>query len=223
MQGQLLDYSIQENIGYISGEDGKRYQFAGAEWKESRAPKKGDYLDFDVNATGQAVSVFYALKQDAGKNQMAVPNPDMQAVYEAEAKYNLFDWFMKCMKKCIVFSGRARRKEYWYFYLCYTILIIPVSFFVTIIVIILGVGILGLDRTASDVFNYVVVDIVSIVSWFFSIAVSVRRLHDINRSGWWYLFGIIPVIGWITLIVFYVTDTKYETNKWGPPAKPGKN
>jgi uncharacterized membrane protein YhaH (DUF805 family) len=50
-----------------------------------------------------------------------------------------------------------------------------------------------------------------------SICVSVRRLQDTNRSGWWILIGIIPIIGWIVLIVFYVQESDPGTNDYGPP------
>jgi uncharacterized membrane protein YhaH (DUF805 family) len=52
-----------------------------------------------------------------------------------------------------------------------------------------------------------------------SLAVSVRRLHDINKSGWWYLIALIPLIGGILLIVWFATETKPEPNQWGQPAK----
>ncbi|MBR5494785.1 MAG: DUF805 domain-containing protein, partial [Psychrobacter sp.] len=52
-----------------------------------------------------------------------------------------------------------------------------------------------------------------------SLAVTVRRLHDTSRSGWWFLISLIPLIGSIILLIFLATETKFETNQWGPPAK----
>jgi uncharacterized membrane protein YhaH (DUF805 family) len=52
-----------------------------------------------------------------------------------------------------------------------------------------------------------------------SIAVTVRRLHDTGRSGWWWLIGLIPLIGWIVLFVFMVLDSDPETNEYGPSPK----
>ena len=57
MQGQLLNYIVQDNKGYIVGDNGQRYQFSGNEWKENRIPTKGERLDFEVDASGQAKSV----------------------------------------------------------------------------------------------------------------------------------------------------------------------
>ena len=51
------------------------------------------------------------------------------------------------------------------------------------------------------------------------LAVTIRRLHDINKSGWWLLIALIPLIGSILLIIWLATETKQETNEWGQPAK----
>ncbi|HSF34700.1 MAG TPA: DUF805 domain-containing protein [Nocardioides sp.] len=53
-----------------------------------------------------------------------------------------------------------------------------------------------------------------------SLAVGVRRLHDTDRSGWWILIGLIPIIGWILLIVWFCTDSKPD-NQYGPNPKTG--
>ena len=55
MKGQILDFSIQTNTGYISGDDGKRYHFSGQEWKDNKAPNKGMNVDFDVNNNNEAI------------------------------------------------------------------------------------------------------------------------------------------------------------------------
>ena len=58
--------------------------------------------------------------------------------------------------------------------------------------------------------------ILSLATLLPSIAVSIRRLHDIGRSGWWFLLFLVPIIGWIVLIVFYCTKSQDEENLWGP-------
>lgn len=52
-----------------------------------------------------------------------------------------------------------------------------------------------------------------------NVAVAVRRLHDVNKSGWWTLIAFIPIIGGIMLLVWYCTDTKPNVNQWGAPAR----
>ncbi|MEG2558476.1 MAG: DUF805 domain-containing protein, partial [Acinetobacter sp.] len=60
MKGQILDFSVQTNSGVISGEDGKRYPFSGAEWKDNKAPARGMTADFDVDASQNAVQIYVA-------------------------------------------------------------------------------------------------------------------------------------------------------------------
>ena len=56
----------------------------------------------------------------------------------------------------------------------------------------------------------------SLVLFLPSIAVTIQRLHDIGRSGWWMLLVFVPIIGWIVLIVIYCIKSEAQPNKWGP-------
>ena len=123
--------------------------------------------------------------------------------HTAEANYGIIDWFKKCLRNYTNFSGRARRKEYWYFMLIQIVLVI--------VAMILDVIMFG---TPIGLF-YVVVVLGLLLP---SLAVTIRRLHDTNRSGWWFFISLVPLVG-IVLIVSLVSDTKPETNKWGTPAK----
>lgn len=112
------------------------------------------------------------------------------------------DWYIKVMQNFLVFTGRARRKEYWMFGL--------INFLITI-----GLGMaesmVGLPGTLSSFYALVVL--------VPSIAVSVRRLHDTGRSGWWMLLNFLPVLGTIVLIVFFIFDSEEGTNEYGPYPK----
>lgn len=115
-----------------------------------------------------------------------------------------------CLSKYVDFSGRARRSEYWYFALF--------SFLVSAVTTFLDVA-LGTDYegpTSGGLVNTVA----SLALFLPSLAVGVRRLHDTDRSGWWILIGIIPIIGWILLIVWFCTDSKPD-NAYGPNPKTG--
>lgn len=119
--------------------------------------------------------------------------------------------------KYATFSGRARRAEYWWFLL-----------FSLIVSAILGVidgALFGYTFTsdASDgavSFNLETVGILtglwSLATFIPSLAVSVRRLHDTGRSGWWLLIGLVPLIGIILLIVWFATKGEPATNAHGP-------
>jgi uncharacterized membrane protein YhaH (DUF805 family) len=110
-------------------------------------------------------------------------------------------WFIEVLKKYAVFSGRARRKEYW----MYTL------FVVIIYAVLLGIGI-AIKTPVIAILFYVAILVPSL-------AVGVRRLHDTGRSGWWLLFGLVPLVGGITLLVFTCTDSKPGPNQYGPNPK----
>lgn len=116
-------------------------------------------------------------------------------------------WYTEVLKKYVVFSGRARRKEYWMF-----------TLFNVIISIILGIAdsILG---TSNDQGSGLLGGIYSLAVLLPSIAVTVRRLHDTNRSGWWALLLLLPIIGWIVLIVFAAMEGNPGDNQYGPDPK----
>jgi uncharacterized membrane protein YhaH (DUF805 family) len=117
-------------------------------------------------------------------------------------------WFIEALKKYGVFSGRSRRKEYWYFVL-----------FVAIISIVLNIidGLIGAYARSSGV--GLLSSIFSLAILIPSIAVTVRRLHDIDRTGWWVLISLVPLVGWIVLLVFNVQDGTPGSNGYGPDPK----
>ena len=103
------------------------------------------------------------------------------------------------------FEGRARRKEYWMF---------------TLINILIGVA-LGVIGYATGI--KLLSNIYSVAVLVPGIAVAVRRLHDIGKSGWWMLIAIIPIIGAIWLIVLLATDGTPEDNEYGASPKYGSS
>lgn len=117
-------------------------------------------------------------------------------------------WYLEVLKKYAVFSGRARRKEYWYFVL-----------FNIIVSIVLGVidGVTGSLNAQTGL--GLLSGIYSLAILIPSIAVSVRRLHDTDRSGWWLLIVLVPLVGAIILLVFAVQDSKPGANQFGENPK----
>ena len=133
-----------------------------------------------------------------------LPNSGMVNNHSAEANYGIMDWFKKGLRNYTNLSGRARSKEYWYFVL--------VQMGLVIIAMILDAIIFN-----SEIGLFYIV--VALGLFLPGLAVTIRRLHDTSRSGWWFLISILPLIGSIILLVFLASDTKFETNQWGPPAK----
>jgi uncharacterized membrane protein YhaH (DUF805 family) len=109
------------------------------------------------------------------------------------------NWYLKVLKQYADFNGRASRTEFWMFVLFNIIFAVAAN----IIDYILGTG---------YVFN-MIYNLAILVP---SIAVSVRRLHDINKSGWLLLVSLIPVIGIIWLIILFVTEGTPGENQYGP-------
>jgi len=115
------------------------------------------------------------------------------------------------------FSGRARRSEFWWFTLFYAILSILAA---VIDATVFGTGEATTTATsAAFQVNTGPAGWVLLIATFLpSLAVSVRRLHDINRRGWWVLLSLIPLVGAIILIVWACFDSK-PTNEHGPNPK----
>ena len=117
-------------------------------------------------------------------------------------KGNAMNWYLEVFKKYTVVSGRARRKEYWMFVLFNIIIAIAIGFVEGLVG---SPGIIGMIYCLAVLVP--------------SVAVSVRRLHDTGRSGWWVLVAFVPLIGAIVLIVFMVLDGQEDENEYGPNPK----
>ncbi|HMB40461.1 MAG TPA: DUF805 domain-containing protein [Balneolaceae bacterium] len=107
------------------------------------------------------------------------------------------EWYVATLQKYVEFSGRSRRKEFWIFTL--------VNFAISVIL-----AVLGLDFI-STLFGLAVL--------LPGIGVSIRRLHDIGKTGWWLLIAFIPLVGLIVLIYFYVQEGDTGPNEYGPNPK----
>ena len=129
-------------------------------------------------------------------------NRSNEVLWQVEENYTAFDWFKKVIKNTFNYKGRARRKEYWYYILIASIIIL-IGFTLD--------GILDTPDTLSGLAGFIL--------FFPSLAVTIRRLHDIGRSGWWYLISAIPLIGSLILLFWNCQETSPETNQWGAPAK----
>jgi len=131
-----------------------------------------------------------------------VHSDSLKSLYIGESRE--MNWYLSALKKSFVFKGRARRKEYWYFAL-FNILI---SLFI---------GYIDILTPTTDM--RAVVGFYIIVMLIPSISVGVRRLHDTNRTGWWYFITLIPIIGGIVLFVFMVLDSDNSENQFGDNPK----
>ena len=125
-----------------------------------------------------------------GAGRPALPNPLISY------------WKRVVLEKYADFTGRARRSEYWWFTLAN----------------IIAVFVLAILIAVADIFwvLYVIYGLALIIP---SIAVTIRRLHDTDKSGWWILIALVPFVGGIVLLVFMCIDSTPGTNQWGPSEK----
>ena len=132
-----------------------------------------------------------------------------------ESSYNLFDWWKKVVfQNYANFSGRARRAEYWNFVLVNIIIYIPLYIFFIVSIF-----------NDSETFGTLSIAVLGLFALFMlvpSLAVLVRRLHDLNKSGWNFLFYFIPIAGPIIMLVWLCTEGNRFPNNYGDdPKNPG--
>ncbi|CCO45160.1 conserved hypothetical protein; putative inner membrane protein [Vibrio nigripulchritudo SOn1] len=111
------------------------------------------------------------------------------------------EWYLIVLKKYAVFEGRARRKEYWMFVL-----------FNVLVSVALGV----IEGALGTSFIGIVYGLVVFIP---GVAVTIRRLHDIGRTGWWILISFIPFLGWLVLVVFAAIAGDDGSNDYGDSPK----
>ncbi|MCK5780887.1 MAG: DUF805 domain-containing protein [Psychrilyobacter sp.] len=100
------------------------------------------------------------------------------------------NYYLEAFREWNNFSGRATRKEYWMYVLFNTFIAIGISF----------IGMLMDAKIFTSIYNLII--------FIPGIAITTRRLHDSGRSGWWQLLLLIPVIGWIWMIILLVMESK---------------
>ena len=118
------------------------------------------------------------------------------------------EWYLKVMRQYADFNGRARRKEYWMFTLFNIIF--------AIVALVLD-NILGINfQEGSGGPFYIIYALAVLIP---GIAVLVRRLHDLGKSGWMFFIALIPLIGSIWLLVLLCSEGESGSNEYGPNPK----
>lgn len=236
MHGKIISFNIHERQGAIIADDGIQYIFNVDSWAEQDAPRAGENIDFTLNEIGQVDRVArlsahaatpppippslhkqpqnhntssaqgfnnHSFNNQSVNNQNLNNQSDSAAIDAQEENYNIVDWTKKViLGNYLNFEGRARRKEYWWSYLGFA-------------AIILGAAIIDAIVDSGEVFYFLAV----LALFLPSLGVTVRRLHDTGRSGWNVLWGIIPLVGAILLIIWLASDTSPQHNQYGAPAR----
>lgn len=120
----------------------------------------------------------------------------------------MMNWVKTVFRKYATFQGRAQRAEYWYFVLFYVIVYMVLGFLDG-----------SLSRPANEPSWGLLSGVFALATLVPSIAVSVRRLHNTNRSGWWMLVMFVPLIGQLVMLIFMVLDGTPGDNRFGSNPK----
>lgn len=123
------------------------------------------------------------------QNQATYPNELTFIPYIGNEQFN---YFIRVLRRAFDFSGRSTRSEFWWFSLFQILSVIAVSIVLPFLSM-----------------------LYTLILFIPAISVSIRRLHDIGKSGWWLLALVIPLIGAIILLVFWIKASEQSSNKWG--------
>ena len=121
------------------------------------------------------------------------------------------NWYLKVLKQYADFSGRARRKEYWMFtliHICIFALLIFLMFYAS-----------NNFENEPNSLLFIIIGFYFLATLIPLVAVTVRRLHDMGQSGWWYLISFVPYIGSFVILIFTCMDSVKKPNKWGENPK----
>ncbi len=206
MRGEVIHYDDNQGVGYISGDDGERYGFTRADMKQLVSVGRGTRVDFTRDGVN-ARDIFLMAGAPSGFGRAPVVTD------ASDPDPGLFGYFKRCVTaKYATFAGRARRKEYWSFVLF--ALIGAVVLGGTGFAIDAAMGVL--DNGDAPYFTMGLVGVFWLVLFIPSLAVTVRRIHDLGLSGWFYLLIFLPYVGSLIIFVFTVMPTQKNENKWGP-------
>ncbi len=218
MRGDVLHFDEELGIGFIAGADGKRYSFERSELRQMVPIGRGTPLEFMPD--GDAAREIFVVRAErpsaspAGASRFGRSG----AAVDLEST-GLWSYFWRAITRNYVnFRGRARRKEFWGYFLFYWLGLVVLS----AIAVAVDFGLGNFDSSSEWPFVSVgTVVVVQFATFLPSIAMMVRRLHDIGLSGWFVLFPIVlsvvfSVVGAVITVVFGLVPTQKHENKWGP-------
>lgn len=220
MKGRILHYDDNTGVGQISGDDGVRYNFSRANLQRLVPIGAGVEVDFDVD--GRDAKEIYVLASPATANSFGAVSTPYGGPIEPDLGF--FGYFTRAMTSYFFnFSGRARRKEYWSFW------VVPVLIYL-VLGILLAIGISTSANSQSPngltIISAILLAVFVLATIIPGLAVQVRRLHDVGQSGWILLLliviSMVPVLGFVSFVAYIVlgcVDSQPGSSKYGPPPK----
>lgn len=212
MRGEVLHFDDEHGFGFINGSDGRRYTFEKADLRREFPVSKGTLVEFQPMAD-KAQDVF--LIRGVGREAAAVSTGDYgrSALAAPPQSTGLWSYFARALGANYAnFRDRARRKEYWGYFLFYYIAAAAVF----LLGLLIDQAIMPFDQGGAPYVTATVVILFFVATLVPTIAMQVRRQHDIGLSGWFYLLFLVPYIGGLILLVFGFIPSQPHENKWGP-------
>lgn len=215
MRGEVLKPDDDTGPGLILGEDGRRYTFRTERVHRRAALSAGTPVDF-VSLGEEARDIYVLTRPATPPPAVHTDAAYMPAI--ATRADGLFTYFIRTLtRNYFQFYGRARRAEYWGYFLFWII---------SLVILLIADGFASAIFFGTDSLGDLdYFPILTILFWLYSIipgmALTIRRLHDQDISGWLYLINFLPYIGGIILFILMFFDSRPNPNKHGPSPKYG--
>ncbi|RUU01757.1 DUF805 domain-containing protein [Mesorhizobium sp. USDA-HM6] len=209
MRGTVFHYDQDHDYGYINGVDGKRYIFSRADLTQEMTIARAMLVEFTPD-DGTAHDIVAAKSTPWS----ASGSPQQRGgIAETGSAMGLWAYFLRALGDDYRnFTGRACRKEFWAFYLWFCVVFAALFGFG----ILLNLAISGFDDGPRTSIGHVPALLFVLAAILPSIAVVVRRLHDIGLTGWLVLLCYTPALGAVAFLVFGLLPSQFGENQWGP-------
>ena len=216
MRGSVLHFDEDQDFGYINGIDGKRYIFAREDVRQEVSLARGTPVEFqpDDRTAHNIVSVASTTSSSTGQP------PGRLAEKQPAGSTGLWAYFGRTVSvNYFNFNGRARRKEFWAFWLCLILVLLALfGFGMLLNLAINGFDANGPGRSSDRICSC---SVFAICNDLPSTALIVRRLHDVGLSGWFALLCFTPAIGEVALLVLGLIPSQFGENRLGSGADQG--
>ncbi|RUW57687.1 DUF805 domain-containing protein [Mesorhizobium sp. M7A.F.Ca.US.008.03.1.1] len=212
MRGAVLHYDKDQDYGYINGVDGKRYFFVSNDLTQGAALVSGTLVEFQPDdGTAHNIVAVTPTAPSSSAGQPQQPRRSAESGPASSTGLGAYFW-RAIIADYSNFSGRARRKEFWAFCLCFNLVLVALlGFGILVNLAVNGFGI-NAGKTSIGFLPAAVFVLAFGLPWT---ALTVRRLHDVGLSGWFVLLGYIPAIGAVALLVLGLAPSQLGENPWG--------
>lgn len=234
MRGEVIYYDEAQGFGFIQGADGERYTFTAENLRRQMPMTRGTTVEFQPN--GDKARDIFSLRtpvsaqtdrRPAGAAPVVPASPADPAPSAAAPQHfgrfavraddgeptGLWGYFRRGLtERYASFAGRARRKEYWGYFLFWTIALLLIC-----CIALIADGAAGnLDRNDGPLLTMAACGLFVLATLLPGLAITVRRIHDMGLSGWFYLLVFVPYVGALIVFVFTLIPSQKQENRWGP-------